>query len=86
MPVAVNCCGKPTATDANPGVMEMDTSDAGATDSETVGEDTDARVAVMPVVPAPSARAMPCASMLATAGALDAQFTCLLRFCVLPSL
>ncbi|KQO20090.1 hypothetical protein ASF16_09370 [Acidovorax sp. Leaf78] len=66
--------------------MEMDTSDAGATVSDAAGEDTDARVAVMPVVPVPRATATPCASMLATPGAVEVQFTCVLRFCVLPSL
>ena len=72
VPVAVNCCVSPLATEVEAGVTVMDTSSAGMT-VRTVEPETLPEVAVMVVVPSPTAVARPVPLMAATVVAELAQ-------------
>ena len=89
VPVAVNCCVRPAATDGFVGVTCIDTSVAAVTVS-VVEPVTPASVALIVVVPTFSAVARPCEpaafEIVAIVTTDDAHVTCVVRFCVVASL
>jgi hypothetical protein len=81
----VNCCVRPLVTVGLPGVTAIDFSVAAVTVS-TVDPETDPDVALMELVPTPTAVASPPAAIVAVAVVPEAQVTEAVRFCVLLSL
>ena len=84
VPVAVNCCVSPLATDGFAGVTAIDTSVAGVTVNK-VEPTTDPEVALMVLVPIPTDVARPPAMIVAVPVVPEVQVTELVRFCVLLS-
>jgi hypothetical protein len=85
VPVAVNCCVSPLATDGLAGVTAMDCSAAAVTVS-VVDPETIPEVAVIVEEPTPVAVAKPAAEIVATADEDEFHATEPVRFWVLPSL
>ena len=85
VPVAVNCCVTPTATEGVAGVTAIEISEAGVTVKVAVPE-TLPDVAVIVVDPTATAVALPPAAMVAVAVLLDVQEAELDRSLVDPSL
>jgi hypothetical protein len=85
VPVAVNCCAVPRASDTGEGVTEIETSRVGTTVKVAVPLNAPT-VAVMVVVPAASVSATPELSMVATLLADELQVTPAARSCAEPSL
>ena len=85
VPVAVNCCVRPLATEGLAGVTAMDFRVAAVTVS-TVDPTIDPDVALMVLVPTATAVAIPAEPMVAVAVVPDAHVTEAVRFCVLLSL
>jgi hypothetical protein len=86
IPVAVNCCVRPLAIDGFAGFTTIDTSVAVVTVS-TVEPTTDPNVALIVLVPAPTAVANPPPALIETvAGVPEAHVTEPVRFWVLLSL
>ena len=88
VPVAVNCCVVPSASEGVAGVITNETSAAAVTVS-VVDPVTVAEVAVMVAIPWPSLLAKPCvgAALLIVAAAAVSELHCTVSviFCVLPS-
>jgi hypothetical protein len=80
VPVAVDCCVVPRAIEMSAGVTAMDCSTAGKTDNDAEFETMDPEVAVIVVEPVPLLLACPVASIVATNGSEEAQFTELVTF------
>jgi hypothetical protein len=85
VPVAVNCCVNPLATDGFAGVTAMDCSVAAVT-VRVVAPATAPEVALIVEVPTAMAVAKPLAAMVAVAGVAELHVTLPVRFCVLLSL
>jgi hypothetical protein len=85
VPVAVNCCVSPLATEGLAGVTAIDCSVAAVTVS-TVEPEIAPDVALMVDGPAEAPVARPPAVMVATAGVAELQVTLPVKFCVLLSL
>jgi hypothetical protein len=85
VPVAVNCCVRPLATDGFAGVTAIDCNVATVTVS-TVEPEIAPEVALMDEVPTPAAVAKPAVVIVATDVVAEAHVTLLVRFCVLLSL
>jgi type III secretory pathway component EscT len=85
VPVAVNCCVAPGATDGLAGVTASDTS-AGAVTVRPVDPLIEPKVAWIVALPVATPVARPAAVMLATPVLLELHVTELVRFCVLLSL
>ena len=81
VPVAVNCCVRPFATEGLAGVTAIDWRAAAET-VMTVDPVTPDRVAVIDDVPVATAVARPVALMVATDGVADAQVTRFVMFAV----
>jgi hypothetical protein len=86
VPVAVNCCVAPFAMDGAAGVMTIDCSVAAVPVNVAVFDVTLFNVAVMFVEPTPVTVARPPAAIVAAAVFDEVQATCVVRFCVVPSL
>jgi hypothetical protein len=85
VPVAVNCCVRPLATDGFAGVTAMDCRVAAAT-VRVVEPETTPDVAVIVEVPTATPVAKPPAVIVAVAGVAELHVTLPVRFCVLLSL
>lgn len=89
VPVAVNCCVVPSATEGMAGVTAIETTVAGVT-VNTVFADTEPETALMVLEPVDTLVARPwlpdALLTVATRVAEDDQVTEVVRFCVLPSL
>jgi hypothetical protein len=85
VPVAVNCCVSPLATDGLTGVTAIDCRVAAAT-VRVVEPVTTPDVAVIVEVPTATPVAKPAAVIVAVAGVAELQVTLPVKFCVLLSL
>ena len=85
VPVAVNCCVSPLAIERFAGVTAIDWSAAGTT-VIVADPDNDPTVALIELVPIPTAFANPVVEMDAVVRVPDTHVAELVRFCVVPSL
>ncbi len=86
VPVAVNCCVRPFATDGFAGVTAIDISVGAVTVITDAADVTPLKVAVMLLVPTATAVANPVVEIVATDVVADAQNTELVMFTMLASL